>query len=64
MKDCQSRDKLYANKIYKTTYPDPWEIYLNLHIALHGKQFFVVMSKGLDFSWLSSDRTLLGSFLA
>ena len=37
MKDCQSRDKLYANKIYKTTYPDPWEIYLNLHIALHGK---------------------------
>ena len=25
MKDCQSKEKFCANKIYKITYPDPWE---------------------------------------
>ena len=31
MKYCQSKEKVCANKIYKITYPDSYEIHLNLH---------------------------------
>ena len=46
MKDCQSKEKFCANKIYKITYPDPWEFtsIFKKHNALHGKWFFIMMS--------------------
>ena len=64
--DCSPSNMIYstccANKIYKITYP--WQsswIFIN-HITLHSKEFFVVMSQEMDFSWLR-EGNLLGTFL-
>ena len=65
MKDCQLKDKFCANKIYRITYPDPWEFRWILQNTLHyieNNFLLCCLKEWVLVSYPLTERTLFGSF--